>query len=162
MKQIIPFPLDSLPILHNTGIVSKSSHHYGSWSQPPNMISQTINCIIMPAQSVKILSVRMVINVRTGTTSNSCRFNFCIIDADTGNIINTLPTTPSALDPMNLTLFPLMAWQTVYQAASESSAPVINTGEYLGIVYTGLAGTQNATNNLDLYPLVEVMIGFDF
>jgi hypothetical protein len=71
-----------------------------------------------------------------------------------------LPTAPSALNPMNTSLFPLMAWQTVYQAIPTSSAPIVNTGEYLGVIFTGVAGTQTATNNLFVKPLIEVLVEY--
>ena len=74
----------------------------------------------------------------------------------TGTVINQLPTTPPVLDPVNTSLFPLLTWQTVYQAVPASTAPIVNKNEYLGVVFTGVAGTNNKVNNLEIHPLFEV------
>ena len=71
-------------------------------------------------------------------------------------MINQLPTTPPTLDPSNVSLFPLLTWETVYQAIPASTAPIVNTNEYLGVVFTGVAGTNSTSNNLEVHPLFEV------
>jgi len=136
---------------------SQTNFVYQSWPQPNYFTTKIVNIIFMPAQAVKILSCRMMIDTRTGTTTNPCQFTLCIIDLNTGIIINQLPTAPPVLDPMNTSLFPLMIWKTVYQAIPASSAPIVNTGEYFGVVFTGVAGTQTTSNNLIVKPLIEVL-----
>jgi hypothetical protein len=160
MQDIVRWPGAHLQIDHNTAKFLDSSVMYQSWSLPPTFTTQIVNCIIMPAQAIKILSCRMMIYVRTGTTTNPCRFRLRVIDVDTGTMVSQLPTAPPMLNPMNTSLFPLMAWQTVYQAIPTSSAPIVNTGEYFGVVFTGVAGTQTAMNNLFVKPLLEVLVEY--
>ena len=152
MHEVFRWP-DLVTCDHNTAKVNWASIMYTSWSQPMSFTSQIVNCILAPAVARRILAIRMMIVKRMGTTTNPCRFTLRIIDVDTGTMISQLPTTPSALDPMNLSLFPLLTWQTVYQAVPASSAPIVNTNEYLGVVFTGVAGTNSASNNLQVHPL---------
>jgi len=140
---------------HSSG-QRRPSFFYVSWSNPPTFTSQIVNCILAPAVARRILAIRMLIVTRTGTTTNSCQFTLRIMDMATGTVINQLPTTPPVLDPVNTSLFPLLTWQTVYQAVPASTAPIVNKNEYLGVVFTGVAGTNNKVNNLEIHPLFEV------
>lgn len=159
MREIIRWPgAGAIAIDNFTAKPLYSNVEYVSWSNPAYWTNQIVNIIFIPSQAAKILRIRMLINTRTGTTSNACDFNFCIIDVNTGIVINQLPTTPAVLDPTNPVLFPLWTWQTVYQAAPVSSAPIVNTGEYFGIVFTGPAGSQSSSNDLRVTPLVEVLV----
>jgi hypothetical protein len=160
MQQIIRWPDSSaLVIDHPTAKLVNSSYLFQSWSQPPWFTTQIVNCIFVPAQAVRVLSCRMMINTRTGSTTNLCQFTLRIIDTSTGNMLPQLPTSPLVLNPMDTLLFPLTVWQTVYQAIPASSAPVVNTGEYFGVVFTGVVATTTA-NNLQVKPLIEVLIEF--
>lgn len=142
---------------HNTARIIDSVIIYQSWSSPPTFTSQIVNCILFPAQKRKILAIRMAILFRKGVTSNPCKFMFRIIGAGSGTTAFQFPTTPAVLDPQNTSLFPLRAWQTVFQAASPGSAPTITNKQYLGVVFTGSAGTEvPGSNDLDVHPIFEV------
>jgi hypothetical protein len=159
VQQIIRWPVDPPYVDHNTAKIVESNYQYVSWTNSPWWGSQIVNCIFMPAQTVKIIWCRMLINKRTGTTVNSCRFRFNIIKIATGVTSSTLATTPSVLDAKSTTLFPLLTWRAVFQSPS-ATAPTVDKTEYFGIHFTKPSGAQSATNDFECRPMVEVLTEF--
>jgi hypothetical protein len=142
---------------HVTRKIINTSIYYTSVFNA-NFPTQIVNCIVMPAQKRRIKTIDLMIVSRTGQTPNLCRFTFHVIAVDTGNIVRTIPTTPAALDPTNAAQFPLLKWQTVFRA-KRHRIPIVDRGQYLGIVFTGVGGAQNpGVNDLDLHPAVEVKL----
>ncbi len=163
MREVIRYP-ESIDCDFHTGRINQSSRVYPGYalmsgSNPSNSIDRVVNPIVVPAQSRKILSVRLMLRGREGTTSNSLQFTFCVMDCNTGVIVTQLPTAPALLDPLDLNLFPDLIWQTVYQASSPGAAPVINVNEFLGVVFTGVAGVwAQGSNDFRVYALMEALL----